>query len=104
MSYIKKYLSILVALFVALCFFTFEAYAEYNPSKAIDDTLGILKQGGLNFIHNNYCLSIFIVLLVTFGFDIDYYVKNGIKIHFLRFTTTVALIGIFICTVIKIFY
>jgi len=104
MPYIKKYLSILIALFVALCFFSFEAYAEYNPSKAIDDVFGIMKQGGLNFIHNNYLLSIFIVLLVTFGFDLDFYVKNGIKIQFSRFTTIVALIGVLICTVIKIFY
>lgn len=104
MAFFKKYLPISTLLALTLCLFSFSAYAEYNPSKAVDDTLGIMKQGGLNFIYNNYLLSVFIVLLVTFGFDYDYYVQNKLKVEFSRFTTIFAIIGVCACTIIKLFY
>lgn len=104
MSFSKKSLSFFFLLLVALCCFSFTAYAEYNPSKAINDTLDITKQSGLNFIRNNYLLSIAIIFLLTFGSDIYFYASTESKIRFSYFTTIPALIAVIICTAIKLFY
>jgi len=100
----KKYLPVFTLLFLLICSFSFNAYAGFDLGKGVKASLSAIPIFILGFISDNYPLSLLVVLLVTFGFDYDYYIKNKLRVNFSRFTTIVAIAGVFTFTIIKLFY
>lgn len=78
-----------------------KAYAEKLADYSIKNYLLINL---VTFIRNEYFWSVGIILAITFVLDYDYYIQNKLKVTFSRFTIFAAVLGIFICTVIKLFY
>jgi hypothetical protein len=98
-----QFLKILTSL-ISICLSsdTLAAKLDFEHAGAVLQSSFI--NGIYSFIYNNYLLSIFLILVITIGFDFYYYNEQGLQIKISRFSVIIAIIGIMFFTLIKLTY